>query len=117
MLLKIVYTQISGSVNFDVIGSLKTRYRYSGNYYTKCSNSHLAQMSSKITCIAYGLVGQGGVGKVYDGSISGATRNSPGTVYTDTHKDITVTGHTVSYVNVKATFKTKEGSILTVSAF
>ena len=109
--------QLSGSVKFDVIGFIKNKYRYSGDYYTKCTNSHLAKMTSKITCVAYGLLGEGGIGKVYDGSKDGATRTTPGTVYTDTHRDISVFGHTISYVNVKATFTTKNGSILTVSAF
>lgn len=110
-------TELSGSVNFDIVGSIKNQYRYSGDYYTKCTNSHLAKMTSKITCVAYGVVGEGGIGKVYDGSKAGATRTTPGTVYTDTHQDISVFGHTISYLNVKATFTTKNGSILTVSAF
>ncbi|MCZ8510820.1 hypothetical protein O9909_19045 [Clostridioides difficile] len=109
--------KISGSVNFDLLGTIKNRYRYSGDYYSKCNNSHLGSINTKITCVAYGVIGQGGVGKVYDGSISGGSRKTPGTLYTDTHKDINVIGHTISYVNVKTDFVTKNGSLLTVTAF
>jgi hypothetical protein len=106
-----VQTSFYGSVSsaFDVNGNVLLN-SYGGNITAAITGgkSNWRGTTLVITCTAYGLVGSGGIGMVYNGQISGSTTTA--STYTLNQSQLYSALAAYAYVDAEAIINTNSGS-------
>ncbi|PFM75255.1 hypothetical protein COJ46_22140 [Bacillus sp. AFS077874] len=94
---------------YSTIGLINHSYRGNVTSSIYAGGSSVTKLKNTITNIAYGAIGSGGVGKVYEGSTSGSTTTS-NTLYTDKTVNYSAVLVAYTYTNAYTTVTTSSSS-------
>lgn len=102
-------------VTMKYLSPLRDNLKYSMEGYIDVPESHVGSKQAHLRCEVFGILGSGGVGRVYNKTINSGVGKNPGKTYFNIYEN---TGYIIGFVGYSltptATVSTQKGSTFTM---